>query len=259
MLYKSTLSKNKRKRFFSRHSISSRRFRRSLSSRQSSLTSQDLSIQSQSVLTLDARKLQAAFEKPQNSSNKKDEFYELEQKLRPLTVASGEVKTTNVEDLGIQTSLTDLSGLGKRPEMQDAEVQCCMIPSIDTTTTTTTSENEEKALLKYPIEAHVTQIRVNHEVSDSSSIPSSFDKDFVSSGNKNMLKNIFTETEAQLQSLNNAGFHSVPHHNRGRRGGIVDLHTAAQDLDTVTMDELELKAKTPVIADNNLAISTPSS
>lgn len=230
-LFQSSKKKQRRSKhnFFKRHGFGSKKFRRSISSRRSSFTSQD----SLSAITLDARKLQVAFgEKP--STQEGNEYVELKQKLSQLvnaSMTSAENKVSiNIgqasEAKAIQTSLSDLSGLGKRPPMQDAAIQCTMVPSIDCgTTTTSSSQTEDKALLKYPIDAHVTQIRVHHDGSsgDSSSIPSSYDYDKTT---RKILPDFPT-------------FHSlVPQHNRGRRGGIIPPRE-----EDVTLDELELKCQ----------------
>lgn len=188
--------------------------RRSISSRNSSFTSQDTNNSLGSAITLDPRQLQAAF---QNLEKKPKDMIELQQKFARLHQESD-------QDQAVQTSLTDLSRLGRRPPMQDAGIQCCIVPP-STDTTTSSSQTEVKSLL-YPVEAHVTQIRVHHEggssTGDSSSILSSFDRDF-------------EKLKVTLPKL------AVPQHNRGRRGGIVDINTVALGVNLEEdLDELEL-------------------
>ena len=50
------------------------------------------------------------------------------------------------ETIGIQTSLTDLSNLSKKPEVHDVKIQC-NIP-ISFPSTTSSSQTEEKSLLR---------------------------------------------------------------------------------------------------------------
>lgn len=211
-LYQSAKKKGRSKRNpFKRH----KRLRRSISSRQSSFTSQDTNNSLGSAITLDPRQLQAAF---QNIEKKPTDYIELKQKFARLHQESD-------QDQAVQTSLTDLSRLGKRPPMQDAGIQCCIVAPPSTDTTTSSSQTEVKSLL-YPVEAHVTQIRVHHEggssTGDSSSILSSFDRDF-------------EKLKTTLPKL------AVPQHNRGRRGGIVDINTVALGVNLEEdFDELEL-------------------
>ncbi len=245
-LYQSSKKKQRRSKhsFFKRHG-SSKKFRSTLSSRRSSFTSQDTnaSIDArslQSAISLDPRRLPASLAV---TDQNKDEYFELNQRLKQLVNASMTSAEANKQGSvkAVQTSLTDLSGLSNRPRTQDASVQCSisLIETLHTApTTTSSSQTEDKALIsRYPIDAHVTQIRVHHEVSsgDSSSIPSSYDRDYDKS------KRI---DHAQFPSLNNVGY-QVPHHNRGRRGGIVDIRTACVDdkAEDNTLDELELNCR----------------
>ena len=107
---------------------------------------------------LDASKLQNALAK----SDINNEMIELEEKLKPLANLSNEFKNINVisinvtdkgiTDKAVQTSLTDLSVVGRKTaEVQEASIQCNILPVIDTTTTTSSSQTEEKGFLKYPI------------------------------------------------------------------------------------------------------------
>ena len=136
-------------------------FRGSISSIDNKYTSNEdsLSIASSArqMSILDASKLQNALAKSDNN-----EMIELEEKLKPLANLSNEFKNINVisinvtdkgiTDKAVQTSLTDLSGVGRKTaEVQEASIQCNILPVIDTTTTTSSSQTEEKGFLKYPI------------------------------------------------------------------------------------------------------------
>jgi smoothened protein len=303
-LYEVSLAKSSKRsrskpKLFSRYSATKRR---SYSSRQSSFTSQEnnvslgsLASQTIPAVTLDPAMLQATFDSTLTKKNNPlvgGEFYELEEKLRTLANASrtshetlltdsknninvvsinvpGNSSANTATDIAVQTSLTDLGNLSRRPpDVKEVATQCSQPNlTIDTTTTTSSSQTEVKALLMgYPVEAHVTQIRVLHDQSsgDSSSIPSSYDREYERSLTKK-LKLLNSEVEPPtfpmpLLPLSNSGLRDVHHHNRGRRGGIVDVHSAAaivpEDIDSLTMDELELKARTP---GGPVTISTPSS
>lgn len=82
------------------------------------------------------------------------------------------------------------------------------------TTSSSAQTNDSKFSnqnLKYPIEANVTQIRVEGQ-SDSSSIPSSYDPD------KTLTQSVLTEFPPNLMETNNQISGSgQTYHNRGRR------------------------------------------
>ena len=144
--------------------------------------------------------------------------------------------------MAVQTSLTDLSCLGRRPEMQDTGVQCNMISSIDTTPLTTSSSQTNDNDFKYPIEANVTQIRI--EGSDSSSIPSSYDHD------KTLTQSGLTEFPPLMEKSEGQIFH-----NRSRRNALV---VKTVEILAHEEDEMEIELKSPQYY-NDHAISNPSS
>ena len=151
---------HKKSRFKKRRFLKPKMFRGSISSIDKYTSNADsLSIASSArqMSILDASKLQNALAKSDNN-----EMIELEEKLKPLANLSNEFKNINVisinvtdkgiTDKAVQTSLTDLSGVGRKTaEVQEASIQCNILPVIDTTTTTSSSQTEEKGFLKYPI------------------------------------------------------------------------------------------------------------
>ena len=163
--------------------------------------------------------------------------------------------------MAVQTSLTDLSCLGRRPEMQDTGVQCNMISSIDTTPLTTSSSQTNDNDFKYPIEANVTQIRI--EGSDSSSIPSSYDHD------KTLTQSGLSEFPPLIEKekhfdLNQKAENRLPlmeknegqiFHNRSRRNALVVKTVEILEHEDEEK-EIELKSHQYY---NDLAISNPSS
>ena len=113
---------------------------------------------------------------------------------------------TGSNTVAIQTSFTDLSNIGKKSQMQDFSVQC-VLSSMESTPLTTSSSQTNSSKFShrnYPIEANVTQIRV--EGSDSSSIPSSYDPD------KTLTQSGLTDFPPLME--NSVG---QTYHNRGRR------------------------------------------
>ena len=177
-----------------------------MSSRQSSFTSQDLSISQNTLASKDPRIFHGT---PLNKSGKRSRTH-VKDNLRMSSPVS-------VKDAEMQTSLTDHSGLHRKPETKDESTQCSIQPlTLDPTTTTSSSQTEAGLLANYPVEAHVTQIRVHHEASsgDSSSIPSSYDWQKRST-EQHPLPLLLTERPGSAFQTVQQHFHP-----RGRRGGV---------------------------------------
>ena len=189
------------------------------------------------------------------------EFVELQERLKTLTTHSVQV----------QTSLTDLSRLGRKPEVRDASTQLDDDLPPPASTTTSSSQTEFNALLrKNPIEANVMKMKMGDE--ESSSIPSSYEAapqvvEVLDPGK--VLRAVpppVTKVDAHSSRQN---------YNRGRRGGIIDDGRSAVKITSATplfktghtLEEVELKARTPMpydaklqnLPDTIVAISTPSS
>ena len=173
-----------------------KRLQRSLSSRQSSFTSQDLNMSQYSLASKDPRI-----------------FHGISYKAKDRNTSIRVTSPLPVKDAETQTSLPpDPIGIPGRPEMKEESTQysLCHLP-IDTATTTSSSQTEERLLANYPVEAHVTQINVHHDSGDSSSIPSSYDC---------QRNTIFRGESAPMQGSAFQLVHTQPYHSRGRRGGI---------------------------------------
>ena len=217
------------------------------------------------------------------------EFIELQERLKTLTTSQETYLSEsagNFASVQVQTSLTDLGCLGKKPNVKDASTQDDLprFPYQTPTSTTSSSQTEFNALLRKkgpPVDANVVRVRIDSG-DESSSIPSSYEarSEVVAVPNPGilepgkMLKVVpppLTKAEASQSS-------SRQHHNRGRRGGITDDRPSAVKLNTTpigpigfktghTLEEVELKARTPKSYDAKLqtwpdtivAISTPSS
>ena len=140
--------------------------------------------------------------------------------------------------VAIQTSLTDLSNLQKICQKQDVGIQCAVssmesTPLSVTTSDSTSQTNVNRFLnLGHPIEANVTQIRIEGQ-SDSSSIPSSYDPE------KTLTQSGLTEFPPLMEKGIGQTFH-----NRGRRNAFSNI---------ILDDEDDKKYPQYV------AISTPSS